>query len=163
MIDAIKAFLNGYRAVGIKETRGMEGHGFYATLCKDGKVLGEIADYADGGPLNLHLTNPDDEKALIAFAKEKYPDIRYEPEGSFIAALIDYELSIKSLKTKAAKCLMVADETDLDEHGVAKSYSSWKLAPTAENRALVLAKHPNTKFLNDELDQWESLKAPRKK
>jgi hypothetical protein len=161
MIDAIKAFLNGYRAVGIKETRGMEGHGFYATLVKDGKVLGEVADYADGGPLNIHLTNPDDEKALIAYAKEKYPDMQYEPEGCFVGALIDYELAVKRIQAKAKKALLVADETDLDEHGVAKAYSSWKLEPTAENKALVLQNHPQTKFLNDELDQWESIKLPR--
>lgn len=162
MIDAIKAFLGGYRAVGIKETRGMEGHGFYATLMKDGKVLGEIYDYADGGPVGNRL-NKEDEQALIAYAKEKYPDMQYEPEGSFICALIDYELSIKRLKTKAAKCLMVADESDLDEHGVAKSYNSWKLEPHALNRALVRKSHPDVKFLNDELDQWETLKLPRKK
>jgi len=162
MIDAIKAFLNGYRAVGIKETRGSEGHGFYATLVKDGKVLGEIADYADGAIMNIRLTNPDDEKALIAFAKEKYPELQYEPEGAFIGALIDYELSIKKIKTKAAKALLVADETQLDEHGVATAYTIWKLEPTAENKARVLAKHPATKFLNDELLGFETLKLTRK-
>ncbi len=162
MIDAIKAFLNGYRAVGIKETRGSEGHGFYATLVKDGKVLGEISDYADGGPINYRL-NADDEKALIAYAKEKYPELQYEPEGAFIGALIDYELSIKKIKTKAAKALLVADETQLDEHGVATAYSIWNLPPTPENKARVLAKHPATKFLNDELLGFETLKLTRKK
>lgn len=162
MIDAIKAFLGGYRAVGIKETRGSEGHGFYATLFKDGKALGEIADYADGGPVNYHLSK-EDETALIAFSKEKYPDMKYEPEGCFIGALIDYELSIKKIKSKAAKALLVADETRLDEHGVATAYSIWNLLPTPENKARVLEKHPQTKFLNDELDGWETLKAPRKK
>lgn len=162
MIDAIKAFLGGYRAAAIKETRGMEGHGFYATLFKDGKALGEIADYADGGPVNMHLTNRDDEKALIDFAKAQYPDVQYEAEGSFIAALIDYELAIKKLQAKAKKALLVADETQLDEHGVATSYTTWNLPDTPENRAKVLAKHPATKFLNDELATWEPLKKPRK-
>ena len=70
--------------------------------------------------------------------------------------MVDYELAIKSLKTKAKKVLMAADESQLDEHGVAKAYSSWKLLPTEENKARVLAKHPQTKFLNDELDSWRS-------
>ena len=162
MIDAIKAFLGGYRAVGIKETRGSEGHGFYATLFKDGKALGEIYDYADGGPVGYRFTKSDEDE-LVAFAKAKYPDMKYEPDGCFIGALIDYELSIKKIKSKAAKALLVADETRLDEHGVATAYSIWNLLPTPENKARVLAKHPQTKFLNDELDGWETLKAPRKK
>lgn len=95
----------------------MEGHGFYATLFKDGKALGEIAYYADGGPVNMHLTNRDDEKALIDFAKAQYPDVQYEAEGSFIAALIDYELAIKKLQAKAKKALLVADETSLMSMG----------------------------------------------
>ncbi|WP_241170346.1 hypothetical protein [Serratia marcescens] len=163
MIDAIKVFLGGYRAVGIKETRGSEGHGFYATLFKDGKALGEIADYADGAMMNIHLTVPAYEKELKDFAQKLYPDMKYEPEGVFLGALIDYELAVKNLQSKAKKGLLVADETQLDEHGVATSYSTWNLPPTAENKARVLAKHPNTKFLNDELEQWETLKAPRRK
>ena len=56
-----------------------------------------------------------------------------------MGALVDYELGIKSLKTKAKKVL-----------------------PTEENKARVLAKHPQTKFLNDELDSGEVIKKPRK-
>ena len=163
MIDALKAFLNGYRAAGIKETRGTEGLGFYAMLVKDGKVLGEIYDYADGGATGMRLESREDEQALIAYSKEKYPEIEIEPEGMFLGALIDYELSMKKLKTKAAKCLMVSDESQVDEHGVATSYTVYKLEPTTENKAKVLAKYPNTKFLNDELAGWESLKLVRRR
>ena len=48
MIEAIKKFAAGYRAVGIKNTTGIEGSGWIATIMKDGKVLGEAADYGDG-------------------------------------------------------------------------------------------------------------------
>lgn len=163
MIDALKAFLNGYRAAGIKETRGMEGLGFYATLVKDGKVLGEIYDFGDGGCVSMRLENRADEQALIAYSKEKYPELQFEPEGSFLSALIDYELSIKKIKTQAAKYLLVSDESKVDEHGVATSYTYWKLPPTPENRAKILAKSPNIKFLNDELAQWETLKVVRRR
>lgn len=162
MIEAIKKFLGGYRAVGIRKTEGMEGHGFVCTIVKDGRVLGEAADYADGASINLHFTSREDEQAMYAFCKALYPQYQYEQTGIFVGAMVDYELSIKTLKTKAKKVLMVADETKLDEHGVAESYSSWKLEPTAENKARILAKYPETKFLNDELDTWEDIKKPKK-
>lgn len=161
MINAIKTFLNGYRAAGIKEIQGRQGVGFMATLVKDGKELGEIFDNANGGCVCIRLKDSADEQALIAYAKEKYPDLEYEQDGAFINALIDYEMSVKKIKAKAAKCLMVADESQVDENGVPTGYSIWKLEPTPENKAKVLAKEPNTKFLNDELAGWETLKAAR--
>lgn len=163
MIEAIKKFLGGYRAVGIRKTEGMEGHGFVCTVMKDGRVLGEAADYADGASINLHFTSREDEQAMYAFCKALYPQYEYEQTGIFVGAMVDYELAIKSLKTKAKKALLVADETKLDEHGVAESYMAWKLEPTAENKARIRAKHPNTVFLNDELDDFPTLTLPKKK
>ena len=37
MIEAIKKFAAGYRAVGIKNTTGIEGSGWIATIMKDGR------------------------------------------------------------------------------------------------------------------------------
>ena len=162
MIEAISKFMNGYRAVGIRKTEGIEGYGFICTIMKNGRVLGEAADYGDGASMNLHFPRKEDETALYDFTKALYPEYQYEQASIFVGAMVDYELAIKNLKSKAKKALLVADETDLDEHGVAKRYSTWKLEPTQENKARVLAKHPNTKFLNDELDQWEDIKKPRK-
>lgn len=162
MIEAIKKFMNGYRAVGIRNTEGMEGSGFVATVMKDGRVLGEVADYGDGGPVHINFTSKEEEEALLTFTKGLFPDMKYETDGFFIGELVNYELAVKSLRTKAKKVLMVAEESKLDENGVAQSYSSWKLEPTAENRAKVLAKFPNTVFLNDELSQLEEVKKPKK-
>jgi hypothetical protein len=162
MIEAIKTFLNGYRAVGIRKTEGMEGLGFIASIMKNGRLLGEVADYGDGGAMHIDFPYNKDEQDLNEFCKALYPDYQFEQASIFVGAMVDYELAIKSLKTKAKKALLVADETQLDEHGVAKSYSSWKLLPTEENKARVLAKHPQTKFLNDELDLFEDIKKPRK-
>lgn len=162
MIEAISNFLNGYRAFDIRKTAGMEGLGFIAKVMKNGRVLGEVADYGDGGAMRIDFPHKKDEQDLSEFCKALYPDYQYEQTSIFVGAMVDYELAIKSLKTKAKKVLMVADESQLDEHGVAKAYSSWKLLPTEENKARVLAKHPQTKFLNDELDSWEVIKKPRK-
>ena len=57
---------------------------------------------------------------------------------------------------------MKAEEGELDENGVAKSYSSWSAPDSPELRAKILEKYPNTVFLNDELASWEDLKKPRK-
>ncbi|MBU9118412.1 hypothetical protein KTD15_06335 [Burkholderia multivorans] len=162
MIEAIKKFARGYRAVGIKATTGMEGSGWIATFMKDGRVLGEAADYGDGGPVNIRFTNKQDEVELRELAKTIYTDFQYELAETFLGELVNYELAIKSLKTKAKKKLMKAEEGELDEHGVAKSYSSWNAPDSPELRAKILAKEPNTVFLNDQLASWEDIKKPRK-
>ncbi|WP_143279579.1 hypothetical protein [Burkholderia cenocepacia] len=162
MIEAIKKFANGYRATAIQKTMGHEGSGWTATIMKDGKVLGEAADYGDGGPVHIRFTNREDEQALTAYGKEKYPDFQYELAGTFLGELVNYELAIKSLKTKAKKKLMKAEEGELDSNGVAKSYTSWNAPDSPELRAKILANEPNTVFLNDELAGWLEVKKPKK-
>ncbi|MCA8351463.1 hypothetical protein [Burkholderia cepacia] len=162
MIEAIKKFAAGYRAVGIKNTTGIEGSGWIATIMKDGKVLGEAADYGDGAAVYVHFTNHADEQALYDHAKATYPQFQYATADCFLGELVNYELAIKSLKTKAKKKLMKAEEGDLDENGVAKSYSSWNAPDSPSLRAKILEHFPETVFLNDELQQWEDIKKPRK-
>ncbi|MCW5156415.1 hypothetical protein [Burkholderia cenocepacia] len=162
MIEAIKKFASGYRAISIKATTGMEGSGWTATIMKDGRVLGEAADYGDGGPVHIRFTNREDEQALYAHGKETYPQFPYEQAGTFLGELVNYELAIKSLRTKAKKKLMKAEEGELDSNGVAKSYCSWNAPDSPELRAKILAEEPNTVFLNDELQQWQEVKKPRK-
>lgn len=163
MIEAIKKFSGGYRAVGIRKTAGTEGVGFVCTVVKDGRVLGEAADYADGGCVNIRFNTREEEQALVAHCKARFPQYEYATMDMFFCALVDYEEALKKLKTKAKKALMVSDETKLDENGVAVSYATYSLAPTEENRAKVLAKFPNTKFLNDELEDFPTLTLTTKK
>ncbi len=161
MIEAIKKFAAGYRAIGIKKTTGIEGSGWIATIMKDGKVLGEAADYGDGAPVYIHFADQADEQALYDHAKATYPQFQYATADCFLGDLVNYELSIKSLKAKAKKKLMKAEE-ELDENGVAKSYSSWNAPDSPALRAKILEHFPDTVFLNDELHQWEDIKKPRK-
>ncbi|WP_175888118.1 hypothetical protein [Burkholderia contaminans] len=162
MIEAIKKFAADYRAISIKATTGHEGSGWIATIMKTGRVLGEAADYGDGGPVHIRFTNKVDEQALYAHGKATYPQFQYEQAGTFLGELVNYELAIKSLKTKAKKKLMKAEEGELDSNGVASSYTSWNAPDSPELRAKILAKEPNTVFLNDQLQQWEDIKKPRK-
>lgn len=162
MIEAIKKFANGYRAVGIKKTTGIEGSGWIATVLKDGRVLGEAADHGDGAPVYVQFANREDEQALYNYAKATYPQFQYATADCFLGDLVNYELAIKSLKTKAKKKLLKAEEGELDSNGVAKSYCSWNAPDSPALRAKILADEPNTVFLNDELASWEDIKKSRK-
>lgn len=162
MIDAIKKFSNGYRAVGIKETMGREGYGWLATIIKDEVVIGEAADYADGGSINENF-NKSDRLALQEYTKSIYPQYERGHDEVFLAQLVEYEVAINKLKSAARKKLMASDESNLDEHGVATSYTSWKVADSPVVRAKLLAKQPGLTFLNDELAGWESIRKPSAK
>ena len=162
MIEAIKKFSAGYRAVGIKNTTGIEGSGWIATIMKDGKVLGDAADYGDGAAVHVSFTNQEDEQALYDHAKATYPQFQYATADCFLGDLVNYELAIAKLKKQAKKKLMKAEEGELDENGVAKSYSSWNAPDSPELRANILAKYPETVLLNDELEGWADIKKSRK-
>jgi hypothetical protein len=68
MIEEIRKFANGYRMIGIKETTGMEGSGWLATVMKDGVVIGEAADYGDGGPVNIQLNTKEQYAELLEYS-----------------------------------------------------------------------------------------------
>jgi hypothetical protein len=161
MINEILQFANGYRMIGIKNITGREGSGWSATIIKDDMVIGEAADYGDGGPVNIKLNTKEQYAQLLEYAKTVMIDCSCEISESFLSELVNYEFTIKSLKTKAKKKLLVVDETKLDEYGISNSYSAWNFPDTVENRKYVLNKEPNTKFLNDELNIWEN-KIPKK-
>ena len=161
MIDAIKTFSKGYRAVGIKDTTGMDSSGWIATIMLNGRMLGESADYGDGAPVLISFKDDADVKALREHAKQCFPDGKYELAESFLGYLVNYEIAVKGIKSKAKKFLLVADESRLDSNGVSTTYTKWNISDTPENRSKVLAQSPATKFLNDELEHWETIKKPR--
>ncbi|WGS54458.1 hypothetical protein LFL96_25940 [Paraburkholderia sp. D15] len=163
MIEALKKFAGGFRIVQIRKTEGMEGSGWIGLVVLNGRVLGEAADYGNGGPCHIKFMRKEDNEALAAHAKTVIKDFEFETDGMFLEFLANYELAVKRLKTTAKKKLMQSDETKLDSNGVAEAYSSWSLLDTPENRAKILARYPDTKFLNDELVTWEDLKVGKKR
>jgi len=164
MIEALKKFAGEFRLVNIRKTEGMEGAGWLGTIVMSGRVIGDAADYGNGGPCHIKIMRKEDEEALLAHAiAVNKTDFDFEREGMFLENLANYELSVKRLKAQAKKKLMQSDETKLDANGVAESYSTWKLLDTPENRAKVLARYPDVKFLNDELQTWEDLKVGKKR
>ena len=162
MIEALKVFANDYRAVDIQKTRGMEGNGWVATIMKDGRVLGEAADYADGASV-VYNFETEEEQAMLIYCKGLYADLPFMHDEAFLSDLVNYELAITDLKKKAKRRLMKANESDLDKHGIANTFETWSLADSPEAREAILKHDPTVKFLNDELAQWEAIKKPRKK
>lgn len=158
MIEAIRKFANGYRAVGIEKTRGMEGSGWAATILKDGTVIGNAADYADGGPVFVDIkgTAVTD---LMVYAKSLYPD-SFEHDGQFLDDLVNYELAIKDLRAKAKTKLMKCEYEQKDENGVPTSYSTYNCPNNPENRKRILEKEPHTVFLNEQLETWIPIRKP---
>lgn len=159
MIEAIRKFANGYRAVGIEKTRGMEGLGWAATILKDGVMIGTAADYADGGPVSIDIKGIEVSNLLV-YAKSLYPD-SFEHDGQFLEDLVNYEISIKDLKSKSKKVLMKCEYENKDANGVPTSYSIFKCADTTDNRQKILEKEPATIFLNEQLNSWEAIRKPK--
>ena len=66
------AKMKGIQLKSIKNTTGMEGYGFTASLYLDGKKIGTVADYADGGDFNYSFTSQEAEKAFEDRIKSWY-------------------------------------------------------------------------------------------
>ena len=66
------AKMKGIQLKSIKNTTGMEGYGFSASLYLDGKKIGTVADYADGGDFIYDFTSKEAEKAFEDRIKSWY-------------------------------------------------------------------------------------------
>lgn len=152
MIKELLKFANGYRATAIRDMPGRRGTGWAASFMKDGKLLGEAADYADGGALRINFNDEKDRAELLAYAKTVYPQYDFEQDCLFLGEVVNYEIAIRDIKR--SKRLMKADESDKDDNGIARNFDAWNLTDTPKNRAAILAKLPDTVFLNDEVKEW---------
>lgn len=158
MIEAIKKYAGPYRAVAIKKTMGMEGPGWSATIAKDGRVIGEAADWGTGGPVHIHIRDQAVMKELDKHARDVYDgDCNFEITERFLDDLVNYEILIETWRKKAAKRILESDDSKVDDNGVSFQCFTWTLEPTPENFAKLKAKKPGIKFLNDEFKEWPKL------
>ncbi len=146
----------------MKEYEGRQGIGWSATLLRDGVVIGEARDDGNGVAVFMRLTSTEEEKKLLEHSKSVLPEIEFETDGYFLGVIVNYEIFLKKLKTKAKSYVMGYDEkTEVDEHGVIASYYKWKFPDTPELRKKIMEHYPNFKFLNDELETWEIIKVKK--
>lgn len=159
MIEALKKYAGPFRMARIQPTMGKEGSGWLATVLMDGEVIGTAADYGDGGQVRIDIAERAALQALVAHAHSvNHAGLTMEIEHVFLGYLVNYEISVSSLKRKAKKKLLGVDNSELDENGVASSYTEFKVSDTPEFRAAVLRQRPAMKFLNDELAGWQEIK-----
>ncbi len=169
MINAIINFAGPYRIANLKETRGMEGSGWYGVIFKGNFAVGEVADYGDGGPVHFRLLATKElEEELKAHAKEKCPmdpEIKYDLSfETFLGYLANYQFAIKKLIAKGKKKMMAVDsKCEKDLYGIHKNYYTYNIPYTEEVAKKVKAENPETIILNEELHAWEvpTLKAKK--
>lgn len=158
MIEAIKKYVGPYRAVAIKKLTGMEGSGWSATIAKDGKIIGEAADWGTGGSVHIKIRDQAVMKELDKHARDVYDgDYNFEITERFLDDLVNYEILIEKWRKKAASKILERDDSKVDDNGVSFQCFVWTLEPTPENFAKVKAKNPGIKFLNDEFKDWPRL------
>lgn len=110
------AKIKGIELKGIKNTVGMEGSGFYANIYLDGKKIGTVADYADGGAYNYDF----DSKELREEMKHRI--LKFYRENPPVDNLILYKTKLedfdvanlpKEIKTELGCCDMDSFFCDL--------------------------------------------------
>jgi hypothetical protein len=111
----------------------MEGEGFNATLCRDGKKIAFVIDDATGGDVQIQWANAGsqgaEEKRLMEFLKklpaEQSEGIEYSVDpGIFVAALVDENATEKRLRRifrKQTLFRLKEDRTDDDKWRVLKA------------------------------------------
>jgi hypothetical protein len=100
--------LAAYSVRKVKTFIGMEGQGFNATLCRDGKPVANVIDDASGGCIDFHWLVPGEEAALEAVCKQMPPTEFYGEMLTYntdmlLSRLVDEHENEKRLKRVAKK------------------------------------------------------------
>ena len=124
---------HGYTVRNIKTFRGMEGEGFNAILCRDGREIAFVIDDATGGDVHIQWADARpqgaEEKRLFEFLKtlpkERWEDTEYDVTPDiFLAALVDQaqtENRLRRLFRKETLFRLKSDRTDDDKWRVFKA------------------------------------------
>lgn len=123
---------HSYTVRNIKTFQGVEGEGFNATLCRDGREVTFVIDDATGGDVRIQWADARsrgaEEKRLLKFLKtlpkERCEDREYDVTPDiFLAALVDQaqtEKRLKRLFRKETLFHLKGDRTDDDKWRVLK-------------------------------------------
>lgn len=133
-----------------KTFMGREGHGFNATLYRNGKKVADIHDMADGGICGFYWRNMQDEyrfeelvKKLPLTASKYFPDGLKVSNDATIAFLAHCnEMRQKIKKARNPKVVFSDGE---------KTYELRNIELTNEVREWISKNHPNAFIWNDHL------------
>ena len=113
--------LASYSVRNVKTFIGMEGPGFNATLCRDGKPVAFVIDDANGGCFHFQWTSPPEGTALEAICKQIPPtdfeglSIAYSPDRFLSQLVDDYENDKRLRRIAKKKTLFRIKGDDPDE------------------------------------------------
>lgn len=141
-----------YAVKGVKTFVGMEGHGYNATLYRDGKKAAFVVDDASGGPLQVEWADPSEEALLRGHAATLPPvTCEWADSATGLPATLDMtpELFIEGLVNDA---VLLRDVAKMTRGKVAFARDgklfTVKCEPTAANIEAVRAKNPGAVVLN---------------
>lgn len=112
MITKMRSSLRGYEAKNIKNTVGMEGNGFTATLYRNGVKVGEAADYADGAMIHLRFLSKAAESDFATEAQLHSPESKYCAPDIFAGHIVGTCEAIAKIKRACSKKILVQLEGD---------------------------------------------------
>lgn len=154
----------------VKTFKGHEGmQGFNCDLYIDGKKACEITDDCHGGEFEYRWQTNEMARAGFSILQEhcktlgKYKDpnphadlagfeLDYSPD-LFIGELVDKILTAKMNASQHRKFLKVLSVKLPSKHPPGE-YATWKIPPTAENKAKVKAQFPDAIFLDEHPNDW---------
>ena len=125
-----------YSVIKVKTFEGMEGKGFNATLCRDGRPIAFVIDEGCGGCYLWRWLDKDAELPFKAHVKGMLPKETFEREDMFLGRLIDAfegEKQIRRWCKKKVVFRLKADKAD--------TYRTLLAPYSAEAAAFVRKKH----------------------
>ena len=150
-----------YTLSSIKTFIGREGHGFNATLKRDGKVVALARDDASGGPMNIDWKDGHhDSKEAYAF--EVFARMEYEANGGrarHIAQMQEFGLARDTI-TEQSDADVAEDWINraIDQHAtekrlkrLAKTQTLFRLKGDAEGEWRTIPKHVYSQVVVDHL------------
>lgn len=100
------ATINGIGFKGVKTFTGREGHGFTANVYLNNKKVGMVADYANGGPLDIDI-EPKHREAVMAeinaYLETEKTTVMLDNEEDFFNALFTLYETEKTYKSNSKK------------------------------------------------------------
>ena len=141
-----------YTIKGVKTFRGMEGQGFNATLCRDGKPIAHVDDEGCGGCYNWRWLVKDAEALFKAHVKQQLPAVEFEPEDHFISRLVDELQEERTLRRwcKGKTVFRLKADAPGSYHTLTSRYSAAAAAHLRRKHGELLGEIVNERFVKQE-------------
>lgn len=161
MRKEIEKHANGYRLAKLRTFPGREGNGWVGSLIKDGKLLGDVGDWADGGPIFAKLVEGRAE--LVEYAESLYGKHKFvSAVDFFLGDLVNYELVSKKIKTASkTKLVLSLPDAEKDRNGVDAKFAYFSMPDSPEARKAAEKQIQGVRFLNDEFADWTPAQMPK--